>query len=192
MLKHPKNIFAYSRKTTCVAVSTANFSDFFDFFSFRKGKLFVGWQSVAGMPSCAAYGCTNREERNKREKNTTFHRYVFLYFYSQSEAKLRKGSFSLVKRHFNAFFLNFVNPWQPLAIFFLRFPHSDPQRMRRWVINMRRDKWNPTARSLLCSKHFTEECFDKTGKTVRLRKTALPTNFLFPKNLQSKVNVSIC
>ena len=82
MLKHPKNIFAYSRKTTCVAVSTANFSDFFDFFSFRKGKLFVGWQSVAGMPSCAAYGCTNREERNKREKNTTFHRYVFLYFYS--------------------------------------------------------------------------------------------------------------
>ena len=81
MLKHPKNIFAYSRKTTCVAVSTANFSDFFDFFSFRKGKLFVGWQSVAGMPSCAAYGCTNREERNKREKNT-FHRYVFLYFYS--------------------------------------------------------------------------------------------------------------
>uniref|UniRef100_UPI0035900B30 THAP domain-containing protein 1-like n=1 Tax=Myxine glutinosa TaxID=7769 RepID=UPI0035900B30 len=91
------------------------------------------------MPSCTAYGCTNRDERGqRREKGLTFH----------------------------------------------RFPNCDKERLRRWVVNIRRVNWTPTARSHLCSAHFTEDCFDRTGQTVRLRPSATPTIFAFPEHLQ--------
>ena len=92
-------------------------------------------------------------------------------------------------RSFNRKIKHVFCTFYSMCWFFLpRFPHNDPQLLRKWVINMRRDKWKPTARSLLCSKHFTENYFDRTGKTVRLRKTALTTVFSFPEHLQSKVN----
>jgi len=54
---------------------------------------------------------------------------------------------------------------------------------RQWLINMRRDKFTPVKSSRLCSEHFTEECFDRTGQTVRLRDNAVPTVFQFPEHL---------
>ncbi|XP_075749061.1 uncharacterized protein LOC119172119 isoform X3 [Rhipicephalus microplus] len=40
------------------------------------------------------------------------------------------------------------------------------------------DGWTPKDGDRLCSMHFTAECFDKTGQTVRIRAGSLPT--LFP------------
>uniref|UniRef100_A0A8C4N4D4 THAP-type domain-containing protein n=1 Tax=Eptatretus burgeri TaxID=7764 RepID=A0A8C4N4D4_EPTBU len=67
-----------------------------------------------------------------------------------------------------------------------RFPHCDAERLRRWVINVKRDAWTPVARSRLCSEHFKAECFDRTGQTVRLKADAVPTIFTFPNHLKKK------
>ncbi|XP_013790213.1 THAP domain-containing protein 3-like isoform X3 [Limulus polyphemus] len=70
-------------------------------------------------------------------------------------------------------------------ITFHKFPtKSDPERSKKWVINMCRDNFKPHSHSLLCSVHFTEECFDKTGQIVRLKTGAVPTIFSFPRTLQ--------
>ncbi|XP_054637995.1 THAP domain-containing protein 1-like [Dunckerocampus dactyliophorus] len=66
---------------------------------------------------------------------------------------------------------------------FHRFPHCNAQLLKQWVVNMRRNGWIPAARSQLCSSHFTEENFDRTGQTVRLRQNAVPTVFDFPDHL---------
>ncbi|KAM4598858.1 THAP domain-containing protein 2-like [Fundulus diaphanus] len=67
---------------------------------------------------------------------------------------------------------------------FHRFPHGNAARMKQWVLNVRRKKWQPSKTSVLCSEHFEEQCFDRTGQTVRLRESALPTLFNFPKRIQ--------
>jgi hypothetical protein len=64
-----------------------------------------------------------------------------------------------------------------------RFP-KDPERRKKWVINMKRDNYIPGDRHLLCSDHFEDKCFDRTGQTIRLRADAEPTIFNFPEHLQ--------
>ncbi|XP_068228839.1 uncharacterized protein [Palaemon carinicauda] len=59
-----------------------------------------------------------------------------------------------------------------------KFP-SDPGRQRQWLVNVRRHDFVPTRYSTLCSDHFEEWCFDRTGNIVRLRRTAVPTLFAF-------------
>ncbi|XP_028316099.1 THAP domain-containing protein 2-like [Gouania willdenowi] len=71
---------------------------------------------------------------------------------------------------------------------FHRFPFKDPDRLSRWVENIHRKKWQPSRKSLICSDHFEEAHFDRTGQTVRLRDEAEPTIFpSFPKHLQRKL-----
>jgi len=48
---------------------------------------------------------------------------------------------------------------------------------------VRREGWKATDYSFLCSAHFKEECFDRTGQTVRLRKGMVPTVFSIPEHL---------
>ncbi|XP_013790214.1 THAP domain-containing protein 1 A-like isoform X4 [Limulus polyphemus] len=66
------------------------------------------------------------------------------------------------------------------------FPWRQPELLKKWIANIRRDKWYPTKASRLCSVHFEEKYFDRTGQNVRLRDNSLPTVFSFPEHLQKK------
>ena len=74
--------------------------------------------------------------------------------------------------------------------FLYRFP-KDLDRRNVWVNNLKRENYKPTDRSLLCSDHFDDSCFDRTGQTTRLRKDAVPTVFNFPDHL-IKVSCDSC
>ncbi len=74
-----------------------------------------------------------------------------------------------------------------------RFP-KDPVRRKKWVCNMRRvfpdgKLWKPNDHHSLCSLHFKEECFDRTGQTVRLQEFAEPTEFIFPDHLMVDITL---
>jgi hypothetical protein len=49
---------------------------------------------------------------------------------------------------------------------------------------VRRKGWTPTNASHLCSAHFTDNYFNRTGQTIRLLQGSLPTVFNFPAHLQ--------
>lgn len=42
------------------------------------------------------------------------------------------------------------------------------RRRKKWVtfIQRRRDKWTPTSNSVVCSEHFTPDCFEVSSDTV--------------------------
>ena len=70
---------------------------------------------------------------------------------------------------------------------FHRFPHKNPERLRKWIQAIRHQDWLPTKHSYICSKHFTESSFVvRPGKDgCRLYEHAIPSLFLsFPKHLQ--------
>ncbi|XP_077533851.1 THAP domain-containing protein 1-like [Haemaphysalis longicornis] len=73
------------------------------------------------------------------------------------------------------------------GITFHLFPKNAEVR-NQWKQAVRREGWEPKDGDQLCSVHFTPECFDRTGQTVRLRHGSLPTVFPeFPKHLQKPV-----
>ena len=63
---------------------------------------------------------------------------------------------------------------------FHRFPHKNPEQLRKWIQAIRRQDWLPTKHSYICSKHFTESSFVvRPGKDGhRLYEHAIPS--LFP------------
>ncbi|KAH8009376.1 hypothetical protein HPB51_015699 [Rhipicephalus microplus] len=69
-----------------------------------------------------------------------------------------------------------------------RFPRSQPHLYQQWVVNLKRDKWKPSPGSRLCSSHFTEARFDRSGSRTRLKSDAIPMLFSFPEHLQKAVN----
>jgi len=79
----------------------------------------------------------------------------------------------------------FKYTWNICIYVLCRFP-KDEEIRRQWVVNVRRENWKATDSSVLCSSHFEEGCFDRTGQTVRLRDGAIPTIFDFPQHLQPK------
>ncbi|KAG0444503.1 hypothetical protein HPB47_013727, partial [Ixodes persulcatus] len=72
----------------------------------------------------------------------------------------------------------------------VRFHHfpADPELSKQWVLAMRRDKFVPNKHSVLCSEHFSVGAYDdkvrlmnEMGmdvKTARLKRDAVPSNFL--------------
>jgi THAP domain len=55
-----------------------------------------------------------------------------------------------------------------------------------WIRNVRRKDWQPSPKSVLCSLHFKEECFEVAAEFRRrrdLKKDAVPTVFSYPKHL---------
>ncbi|KAK6488668.1 THAP domain-containing protein 2 [Huso huso] len=69
---------------------------------------------------------------------------------------------------------------------FHRFP-LNKERREKWIHCVRRVNFNPSLNTFLCSKHFEESCFDRTGQTVRLREDAVPTIFVLPDCRGKKV-----
>ncbi|MGH0177127.1 UNVERIFIED_CONTAM: hypothetical protein FKN15_074444 [Acipenser sinensis] len=68
----------------------------------------------------------------------------------------------------------------------VRFP-LNKERREKWIHCVRRVNFNPSLNTFLCSKHFEESCFDRTGQTVRLREDAVPTIFVLPDCRGKKV-----
>ncbi|KAM9329009.1 THAP domain-containing protein 2-like [Gastrophryne carolinensis] len=69
---------------------------------------------------------------------------------------------------------------------FHRFPHNRPEVLKIWVMNMKRNTFKPSSKAVLCSDHFEERCFDRTGQTIRLRVDAVPTVFTFSGKFKKK------
>ena len=68
------------------------------------------------------------------------------------------------------------------------FP-EDPDVKRKWLKNLRRAHFTPTATSAICQRHFTEEDFETIQKNkyyVPKRRTlkvgAVPTLFMVPEH----------
>eukprot|EP00794_Sanderia_malayensis_P010339 gene10339-11414_t len=65
------------------------------------------------------------------------------------------------------------------------FPR-DPQRRKRWEIQVRRHDWSPSPHSLLCSDHIFEKDIDRSGDVVKIKKDAEPRRFKqFPDYLKT-------
>ncbi|XP_041460710.1 THAP domain-containing protein 5-like [Lytechinus variegatus] len=63
---------------------------------------------------------------------------------------------------------------------FHRFPVRRPDVLKEWLKRIgRRKDWIPSPNVVLCSDHFHERCFDRTGQITRLRHNAIPTIFAF-------------
>ena len=70
-------------------------------------------------------------------------------------------------------------------ICFVSFPSRNSALVKEWTIRMHRLDFTPSKSSVVCSDHFEEACFDRTGQTVRLRDDAVPTIFNLPPHLKS-------
>ncbi|XP_063880059.1 uncharacterized protein LOC135111070 [Scylla paramamosain] len=69
------------------------------------------------------------------------------------------------------------------------FPKNNEAR-QKWVPATGRKNWSPGKRAVLCSEHFEEECFDRTGQTTRLRMGAVPTKGKFaPKIKKNPIHI---
>ena len=73
-----------------------------------------------------------------------------------------------------------------LLFLFSRFP-KDPIRLEAWTLALKTQNFRPTKYTLICDDHFSDQDKDKTGQTVRLKPTAIPTKFNFPDHLQKKL-----
>ena len=68
---------------------------------------------------------------------------------------------------------------------FFFFPMNKASLNKAWICATRRKKFVPSRSSALCEKHFKPEDFSSVGKRKRLKSTAIPSIFAFPKHLKS-------
>lgn len=64
-----------------------------------------------------------------------------------------------------------------VELIIFRFPLNNSNRLQQWLNNFPLKNWQPSKDSLLCSDHFTEDCFDRTGFRVHLQPNSIPTKF---------------
>ncbi|CAL1265298.1 unnamed protein product [Larinioides sclopetarius] len=68
---------------------------------------------------------------------------------------------------------------------FFKFPLNNPELLKEWCAQIRREGFKPSYYSVLCSDHFEEDCFSQCPFTKRriLRPGSVPTQFQFRKKL---------
>nr|XP_042912961.1 THAP domain-containing protein 1-like [Parasteatoda tepidariorum] len=78
-----------------------------------------------------------------------------------------------------------------------RFPLEDKVIMRAWVVALKRQHFEPTVHSKLCSEHFTPDCFDYQNlwnspqtKRKKIKKDAVPSLFKFKPNKRTRAPTS--
>ena len=75
---------------------------------------------------------------------------------------------------------------------FHRFPHQNPNLLKKWVHAIRRKQWKPTKHSFICSDHFHESCFviRPGAEGQRLKDDAVPSIFqTFPSYYQKDIKL---
>ncbi|XP_061587274.1 THAP domain-containing protein 6-like isoform X2 [Cololabis saira] len=72
------------------------------------------------------------------------------------------------------------------GITFHKFPR-DVEIRKKWEVALRREGFVATDHSIICSQHFKQADFDRTGQIVRLRDGVIPSLFNFPVHLQKSV-----
>ncbi|XP_034064543.1 THAP domain-containing protein 5-like [Gymnodraco acuticeps] len=55
---------------------------------------------------------------------------------------------------------------------------------KKWEVALRREGFTASESSVICSEHFKQDEFDRTGQIVRLRDGVIPSIFSFPVHLQ--------
>ncbi|KAL1250164.1 hypothetical protein QQF64_021169 [Cirrhinus molitorella] len=65
-------------------------------------------------------------------------------------------------------------------ITFHRFPFSKPLVLKQWLENIGRDDFQPRKHMVICSLHFTPDCFSGLGNRKNLLWNAVPTLFAVP------------
>ncbi|XP_073679938.1 THAP domain-containing protein 3 [Garra rufa] len=65
-------------------------------------------------------------------------------------------------------------------ITFHRFPFSKPSVLKQWLENIGRDDFQPRKHMVICSLHFTPDCFSGLGNRKNLLWNAVPTLFAVP------------
>ncbi|KAF3859084.1 hypothetical protein F7725_021483, partial [Dissostichus mawsoni] len=55
---------------------------------------------------------------------------------------------------------------------------------KKWEVALRREGFTASESSVICSEHFKQDEFDRTGQIVRLRDSVIPSIFSFPVHLQ--------
>uniref|UniRef100_A0A8C2DZW5 THAP domain containing, apoptosis associated protein 3 n=1 Tax=Cyprinus carpio TaxID=7962 RepID=A0A8C2DZW5_CYPCA len=65
-------------------------------------------------------------------------------------------------------------------ITFHRFPFSKPSVLKQWLENIGRDDFQPRKHMVICSLHFTPDCFSGLGNRKNLLWNAVPTLFTVP------------
>ena len=75
---------------------------------------------------------------------------------------------------------------------FHRFPHQNPNLLKKWVHAICRKQWKPTKHSFICSDHFHESCFviRPGAEGRRLKDDAVPSIFqTFPSYYQKDIKL---
>jgi len=69
-----------------------------------------------------------------------------------------------------------INDLTTFYISNISFP-KHPLQQQKWIefVNKTAPKWQPSKTSKLCSRHFTADSFDRSGKIIRLKSMAIPT-----------------
>ncbi|KPP76872.1 THAP domain-containing protein 3-like [Scleropages formosus] len=63
---------------------------------------------------------------------------------------------------------------------FHRFPLSKPSVLKEWLENIGREDFQPKKHMVICSHHFTPDCFSSSGNRKNLLWNAVPTLFTSP------------
>ena len=113
---------------------------------------------------------------NKIVWNTIFVNTIVIYW--------TVHNLSIIQMYFFIFFFgaDFINLFTSnillkFVVSCIRFLWKDLEVLEKWLETQNLRDWHPNNLNVLCSSHFKDECFDRTGFRVSLKKGSIPTKF---------------